>query len=201
MAEGESIQVLIGKAADLISAAKKVVVFTGAGVSTESGISDFRSPGGIWDRYDPDDFTYQKFLGSPEARKKHWHILGEGLLTTGAKPNPAHYAIADLDGLGIIPAAGGSQTLPRAIGRANALEMLLTGRWLKAGEARRLKLVNRVVPRGDLWPAAERLAARIAGFDPVALSYAKRAITEGLGLSLEEGLRLESRLGRYLAGR
>ncbi len=98
--EREGIDALIDKVADLIVGAKKVVVFTGAGVSTESGIPDFRSPGGIWDKYDPDDFTYQKFLRDPEARKKHWRLLGEGLLTSGAQPNPAHYAIAELDRLG-----------------------------------------------------------------------------------------------------
>jgi NAD-dependent deacetylase len=88
------------KVADLIINAKKVVVFTGAGISTESGIPDFRSPGGIWSRFDPDDFTYQKFIRDPEARRKQWQMLGEGLLTTKAKPNLAHYAIAELDKLG-----------------------------------------------------------------------------------------------------
>jgi enoyl-CoA hydratase len=100
--------------------------------------------------------------------------------------------------LGIIPAAGGSQTLPRVIGGAKALEILLSGRWIKAEEARRLKLVNRVVPRKELLPEAERLARKIARFDPVAVSYAKQAITLGLDLSLEEGLELEARLGRLV---
>ena len=59
---------LAAKVVDLISDAKRVGLFTGAGVSAESGIPDFRSNGGIWSRYDPDDFTYQKFLKSPEAR-------------------------------------------------------------------------------------------------------------------------------------
>ncbi|MFC2013501.1 Sir2 family NAD-dependent protein deacetylase, partial [Chloroflexota bacterium] len=67
---------------------------------TESGIPDFRSPGGIWDRFDPDDFTYQKFISNPESRRKQWQLLKEGGLTTEAKPNPAHYAIAELDRLG-----------------------------------------------------------------------------------------------------
>ncbi len=98
--EEQNLDILADRVAELIVSARKVVVFTGAGVSTESGISDFRSPGGIWDRYDPDDFTYQKFVSSPEARKKHWQMLGEGLLTSAAKPNPAHYAIAELDRLG-----------------------------------------------------------------------------------------------------
>jgi NAD-dependent deacetylase len=91
---------LAEKVADLIIKAKKLVVFTGAGISTESGIPDFRSPGGIWSRFDPEDFTYQKFVADPEARRKQWQLLGEGHLTTLAEPNAAHYAIAELDRLG-----------------------------------------------------------------------------------------------------
>jgi enoyl-CoA hydratase len=102
-------------------------------------------------------------------------------------------------GLGIIPAAGGSQTLPRIIGGGKALEILLSGRWLKAQEARRLKLVSRVLPRKELAPAAEKLAQRMAEFDPLAVSYAKQAVTRGLDLSLEQGLELEARLAGSLA--
>jgi len=98
--EEQSLEALINKVADLIVNATRVVVFTGAGISTESGIPDFRSPGGIWDRFDPDDFTYQRFVSHPEARRKHWQMLGEGGLTTKAEPNLAHYAIAELDKLG-----------------------------------------------------------------------------------------------------
>lgn len=94
------IGVLAGKVADLIIGSNRVVVFTGAGVSTESGIPDFRSAGGIWERFDPEDFTYQKFVSSPESRKVHWKMLKEGGLTTRAKPNPAHYAIAALEKMG-----------------------------------------------------------------------------------------------------
>jgi enoyl-CoA hydratase len=101
-------------------------------------------------------------------------------------------------GLGIIPAAGGSQTLPRIIGGAKALEILLSGRWVKAEEARRLKLVSKVLPRKELMPAAERLAGKIAGFNPLALACAKQAITRGLDLSLEQGLELEARLAGSL---
>ncbi|GAH22058.1 unnamed protein product, partial [marine sediment metagenome] len=55
--EEQNLDALAEEAADLIINAKRVVVFTGAGISTESGIPDFRSPGGIWSRFDPDDFT------------------------------------------------------------------------------------------------------------------------------------------------
>ncbi|MDI6815149.1 MAG: NAD-dependent deacylase [Dehalococcoidales bacterium] len=98
--KNQNLDTLAGRVADLILSAKRVVVFTGAGVSTESGIPDFRSPGGIWDRFDPDDFTCHKFISDPETRRKQWQMLREGLLTTEAKPNPAHYAIAELDRLG-----------------------------------------------------------------------------------------------------
>ena len=60
----------IGMVSDMIIESRKLVVFTGAGVSTESGIPDFRSPGGIWSKFDPDDFTIEKFLYSPETREK-----------------------------------------------------------------------------------------------------------------------------------
>ncbi|MBA7495156.1 NAD-dependent protein deacetylase [subsurface metagenome] len=96
----ENLDVLADRVADLIINAKRVVIFTGAGVSTESGIPDFRSPGGIWERFDPEDFTYQKFVRDPETRKKQWQMLRGGELATEPKPNPAHYAIAELDRLG-----------------------------------------------------------------------------------------------------
>ncbi len=101
-------------------------------------------------------------------------------------------------GLGIIPAAGGSQTLPRVIGGGKALEILLSGRWLKAEEARRLKLVSQVLPKKELMPAAEGLAERIASFNPMAVACAKQAITRGLDLSLSQGLELEARLAGSL---
>ena len=97
--EKQDPEVLVDRLADLIIGARRIVVFTGAGVSTESGISDFRSPGGIWERFDPDDFTYQKFMTSPEARRKQWQLMREGLITE-AQPNPAHHAVAELDKLG-----------------------------------------------------------------------------------------------------
>lgn len=99
MAE-QNLDTLVDRVAELIVNAKKVVVFTGAGVSTESGMPDFRSPGGIWERFDPEDFTYQKLMHSPESRKKWWQIFKERELTTEAEPNQAHLAIAELDKLG-----------------------------------------------------------------------------------------------------
>jgi NAD-dependent deacetylase len=91
----------IEAAANMIAQSKKLVVFTGAGLSTESGISDFRSPGGVWSRFDPSEFTFQKFLSSEESREKYWEFStsswGE---MAAAQPNPGHQAIAKLDSLG-----------------------------------------------------------------------------------------------------
>jgi NAD-dependent deacetylase len=86
--------------AAMIVGAGKIVAFTGAGVSTESGISDFRSPGGIWSKFDPEDFTIERFLYSPETRKKQWRILLEGGLFVDAQPNRAHQAMAELEKMG-----------------------------------------------------------------------------------------------------
>jgi NAD-dependent deacetylase len=89
---------LATKTAEIIMHSKGVILFSGAGISTESGISDFRSPGGIWERFSPEDFTYQKFVGDATARRKHWCLFNE--FSRNAKPNPAHLAIGRLSQLG-----------------------------------------------------------------------------------------------------
>jgi NAD-dependent deacetylase len=96
----QDMSVLIGKTADLILKSRKLVVFTGAGISTESGIPDFRGPRGLWSRFDPDDFTIDKFLSDIESRRKQWYIFKEGLMTDKAAPNAAHVAIAELYKMG-----------------------------------------------------------------------------------------------------
>lgn len=91
----------IEEAARLIGDAQRVLVFTGAGVSTESGIPDFRGADGIWRKYDPEDFTIQKFLSDKQVRKMQWRLLSSGdLCMSNVEPNPAHYAITELENLG-----------------------------------------------------------------------------------------------------
>lgn len=101
-------------------------------------------------------------------------------------------------GLGIITAAGGSQTIPRVINRGYALDMLLTGRWIPADEALKMKLVNRVVPREQLLPEAVKMAETMKRFDPEVLARARQAVVRGLDMTLENGLNLEKKLGSYL---
>jgi enoyl-CoA hydratase len=100
--------------------------------------------------------------------------------------------------LAIIPGGGGTQRLPRLVGRGKALEMILTGARVPADEALRLGLVERVVPAGEALEAATSLARAIAAKAPVALRYAKEAVVKGLELSLADGLRLEGDLSTLL---
>lgn len=100
--------------------------------------------------------------------------------------------------LAIIPGGGGTQRLPRLVGRGKALEMILTGARVGAAEALRLGLVERVVPIAELGPAARELARALADKAPVALRYAKEAVVKGLDLPLAEGLRLENDLATLL---
>ena len=100
--------------------------------------------------------------------------------------------------LAIIPGGGGTQRLPRLVGRGKALELILTGARIGAAEALRLGLVERVVPVADLLTTARELARALAEKAPVALHYAKEAVVKGLELPLAEGLRLENDLATLL---
>jgi len=100
--------------------------------------------------------------------------------------------------LAIIPGGGGTQRLPRLVGRGKALEMILTGARIDAREALRIGLVERVVPAGEALSAAQTLALTLAERAPVALRYAKEAVVKGLELPLAEGGRLENDLATLL---
>jgi enoyl-CoA hydratase len=93
--------------------------------------------------------------------------------------------------LGTMPGAGGTQRLARAVGKAKAMEMVLTGEFISAQEAHRVGLVNRVVPVGQYLEEAFRLAVRIAAMSPVAARLAKESINRVFETHLEEGLHFE----------
>jgi NAD-dependent deacetylase len=89
----------IEEAARLLRAAGHAVALTGAGLSTESGIPDFRSPGGVWERFRP--IEYQEFLASHAARAEHWRYKQATVPTMlQAQPNAAHRALAELEAAG-----------------------------------------------------------------------------------------------------
>ena len=91
------------KAADAIRKTMNAIAVTGAGISVESGIPDFRSPGGLWTKYPPDQYaTMDAFFKDPDKVWDMWYELAESL--KGVKPNPGHYALAKLEQMGHIKA-------------------------------------------------------------------------------------------------
>ena len=96
--------------------------------------------------------------------------------------------------LGLIPGFGGSQRLPRLVGKGRALQMLLTGEMVSAVEALKMGLVNQVVSGEELIGAAEALAKKIMGNGPLAVRFCMEAVNRGMNMSLEEGQLLEAKL-------
>jgi NAD-dependent deacetylase len=93
------------EAGRLIYRAEKIVVFTGAGISTESGVPDFRSPGGIWSQHNADDLTYQKFRADEKYRKIYWaYDRARYPAMRDAVPNSAHKAVVDIEKSGRLSA-------------------------------------------------------------------------------------------------
>ena len=137
-------------------------------------------------------------IPQPLIAAVHGYVLGSGIemalfCDIRIASDDTRFGLPEV-GLGIIPAAGGTQTLPRVVGQGKALEMLLTNPWVSGEEACRVGLVNKVVPRDELLQTAEAMARQIASYDPNAVRAAKQAVLRGLDLTLEEGVDLERRL-------
>jgi len=101
---------------------------------------------------------------------------------------------------GVLAGWGGTQRLPRLIPRAKAAELLFMGTIIDATEAYRLGLVNKVVPLAELLPTAKEWAARICDNGPLGIRAMKEAMIRGMGMSLEEGLRIEELVGNSVLG-
>ena len=135
----------------------------------------------------------------------HGHALGAGVelamcCDLRIASEDARLGLPEV-GLGYIPSAGGTQTLPRHVPPGIAMQMVLTGDPIDAATALRHGLVQRVVPHERLYKEAETLARTLASRAPLALRLAKRSVVEGLELPLAQGLALERRLAqRVLAG-
>ncbi len=146
-------------AARLVARAKRLLAFTGAGISTESGLADFRSPGGLWDRYRI--VTYPEFLQSHEARVEYWSMRRElipGLLA--AEPNPAHTALVELEAMGKLMAVVTQNIdgLHQDAGSSNVIELHGTNRTaacLSCGKQWQIEAIQLRLEGGDLDPHCE----------------------------------------------
>jgi len=182
-----------------------IVVFKGAGdraFCAGADLSEFlTAPSPViarQARFQRDVWGLFLSLPQPVIAALHGYVLGSGIeialcCDLRIASEDVRFGLPEAS-LGIIPAAGGTQTLPRTVGKAKALEMLLAGRWLDAQEALAAGLVNRIVTRQDLFTTAEDIARKIASLPPLAVRYAKEATVRGSNLRLEEGLSLERRL-------
>jgi enoyl-CoA hydratase/carnithine racemase len=187
----------------------KVVIVRGAGdkaFCAGADLSEFlTAPPPIFARqvrFERDIWGLFLSIPQPLIAALHGYVLGSGieialLCDIRIASEDVKFGLPEV-GLGIIPAAGGTQTLPRTIGIPKTLEMLLAGKWLNADEAYRFKMVNKIVARHELWSTAERIADKIKGHSSEAVIIAKKAVVLGLDLSLTNGLYLESRLSRLL---
>jgi enoyl-CoA hydratase len=102
--------------------------------------------------------------------------------------------------LGVLPGAGGTQRLTRAVGKSKSMDMILTARMMDAAEAERANLVSRVFPADQLIPETLKIATRIAELSPVAVAFAKQAVNRAFETTLVEGVRHERALFMSLFG-
>ena len=137
-------------------------------------------------------------LGKPVVAAVNGYALGGGCelamaCTLRIAADTARLGQPEIN-LGIIPGYGGTQRLPRLVGKGIALDLLLSGRHVTASEALQIGLVNRVVPAAELMPAAKALAADLASKAPIASRYIIEAVNRGLEVSFDKGQFLEATL-------
>jgi enoyl-CoA hydratase/carnithine racemase len=143
-------------------------------------------------------------LDIPTIAAVHGYVFGSGLemalfCDLRIAADGTQFAMPEVQ-RGLIPAAGGTQTLPRVCGIGRALDILLTGRRFDAAEALRLGIVSEVVPGDNLPQRAADVARHLISLPQDAVRAVRRAVREGVDLPLEQGLRLEARLAATLRG-
>ena len=183
----------------------RVAVFMGAGEKAFCAGADLTEfltappPTAARDvRFDADLWDLFIHMPQPLIAAVHGYCLGSGIeialccdLVIAA--DDARFGLPEM-GLGIIPAAGGTQTVPRAVGHGLALDMILNNRWIDAEEACRRGMANRVVAKDRLKDTAEGTAQYIAALDPAVARSIKTAVSCGLDVALDQGLEMEKRL-------
>src|SRR5450631_1039020 len=181
----------------------RVVMFTGAGEKAFIAGADIGELG----KQDPvaaKEFTHRgqsvldliENLGKPVIACINGFALGGGCEIAMACTMRLASETAKLGQpevkLGIIPGYGGTQRLPRLVGKGVAMQLVLTGEMITAQEAHRIGLVNEVVAPAELIPRAEAIAAKIIANAPLAVQYTMEAVNKGMEMTSSEGLYLEA---------
>ena len=187
----------------------RVVVFTGAGKKAfcaGADISEFLTappPTAAREvRFDGD--LWGLFIRMPQIliAALHGYVLGSGIeialcCDICIAAEDTRFGLPEM-GLGMIPAAGGTQTVPRAVGTAKALEMIMTNQWIDAQEALKSKMVNHVVSAEALLPTCNKLAGQISKRNYNTVKAVKEAVNRGMDMPLPAGLELERRISGRL---
>jgi NAD-dependent deacetylase len=181
---------LIKRAAWEIFGAQHVIALTGAGVSTESGIPDFRSPGGLWEKYDPMEFMYDRFISDP---KRIWEMSltmkEEGDLDIAkAQPNPAHLALAEMETMGYLKCVitQNVDNLHQKAGSTDVIEFhgnLLWARCISCSRRYSLEELEDMVGESELPPRCEKCSGVLK---PDAVFFGEPIPSEALQRSLAE---------------
>lgn len=190
-------------------AAVRVVVLTGAGEKAfvaGGDIREIQSGMASGPAYARDQFarggqqliTFIERLGKPVIAAVNGYALGGGFEIVQAchlaiAAETARFSHPEIN-IGFNPCWGGTQRLPRQVGRKPAMAMILTGEMIDAQEAYRIGVVNKVVPPQDLIPEVEKLARLLAAKSPVALEVCLEAVNHGCEMSLDDGLEYEATL-------
>ena len=185
------------------------IVLTGAGKAFAAG-ADIKemAPKGFADVYGEDFITatWEELTRTrkPTIAAVNGFALGGGcefamMCDTSFASEAAKFGQPEIK-LGVIPGSGGSQRLTRAVGKAVAMDLILTGRMIDAAEALRIGLVARVYPADQLMPETMKAAEQIAGYGLLSVLAAKEAVNRAFETTLSEGVRFERRLFHGLFG-
>ncbi len=183
------------RAAEMLKQVRSGIAFTGAGISTESGLADFRSPGGLWERYRI--VTYREFLASAEARAEYWQMRRELIpALLKAAPNAAHRALAELETKGRLAAVitQNIDGLHQLAGNTRVIELHGTNRsasCLSCGRSWPIEDIQQRLEADDLDPHCESCNGLIKP-DTVSFGQAmpEQAMAEAFALAEQSGLLL-----------
>ena len=186
------------------NAAVRVVILTGRGAAFCAGVDLGSTPTGLSDPNRPRLVDPLERFAKPIVAAINGPAYGGGLEMALAcdfayAVPEARFALTEVT-LGIMPGAGGTQLLPRAVGERRAKEIILTGRPFGAQAALDWGILNRICPREELMPAALETAATICANAPLSIRQAKKAIHHGLQMDLKNGFMFEIEAYNRLVG-